>query len=408
MDFIQLQEISTRLISAVQIHFKRYLFNDIDWTNPLVEIYGNRGVGKTTIMLQRAKLVEAELPGKVLYASLDLPFFYQNSLFQLADSFFKSGGKVLFLDEVHKYPPKHSGADWSVELKNIYDALPGLQVVYSGSSVLQLYKGKGDLSRRKAGYHLAGLSYREYLGYRGIANFPAISQQELLTNHTQIASTVQSEIRPLEHFSQYLRTGYYPFYKGDEAMFQAQLLETLNLVLEVDIPHIADISSDSIEKLKKLLGAISTSVPYVPNLTKLAAMVKITDLRTLLKYFALLEIAEIIALLNTFAKGNKTLQKPDKIYFANTNLIYAMQFGQVEIGTIRETFMFNQLRVKENVWYPKQGDFALDNGITIEVGGKNKTDQQVKELNETAYLAIDNIEIGNGQRIPLWLFGFLY
>jgi len=401
-----LNEISNRLINQVKNLFTRSLANKIDWTERLIEIRGSRGVGKTTLLLQRAKSI-IQTGGKVVYVSLDLPHFFSHSLYEFADTFVKYGGEYLFLDEVHRYPAKHKDSDWSLEIKNIYDSFPNLKIVYSGSSILHLYQGMGDLSRRKAAYLLHGLSFREYLEINCIKKYPAYAFEEILSSHQNIASKILEDMKPLVHFKKYLKSGYYPFFKGNEPVYFKQLQDVVNLIIDSDIPYQTNISNSAREQLKRLLGAISSTVPYVPNMNTLGELLQISDHRTLLKYLLLLEEAQLIYLVRTDAKGNKQMQKPDKILINNSNLMYALGMKMNETGTQRETFFYNQLSYQENISYSAKADFIVNNTYIFEIGGKSKGNAQIKDLDK-AYVAADDLEIGFGNKIPIWLFGFLY
>jgi uncharacterized protein len=325
----------------------------------------------------------------------------------LAEELIKYNVNWLFLDEVHKYPPKIKDYDWSAEIKNAYDRNPGLKITYSGSSVLKIYKGQGDLSRRKSSYRLAGLSFREYLEMNGTYKSESITLDDLISKHQNISETISKKIKILPHFKTYLSIGYFPFYKEDTSAYFSRLNSIINVIIETDIPAVSDISFDTSLKLKKLLAAIATSVPYVPNLSKLRKELYITDQRTLLKYLDFLEKAEVISTLMQSAKGNKILQKPDKIYLGNTNYMYSLQLSVKEPGTIREVFFESQLRVNHNLRLPPKGDFEINDKYLFEVGGKNKSSNQIRNL-ENAYVVADNIENGIFRTIPLWLFGFLY
>ena len=401
-----LQEISDRLISHISTSFKRSLYSEINWNSRLIEIRGARGTGKTTLMLQRAK--ELQEQGKnVLYVSIDHAYFYQNQLLELADYYYKYGGEYLFVDEVHKYPQKVRGLDWSLEIKNIYDSYPELSVVYSGSSILQLYKGRGDLSRRKSTYHLYGLSFREFIEFEFGYSMPKISLPDIFSKHRQISKDITSQIKVLPAFKQYLRIGYYPFYKENSGNFYDRLNDIANVILETDIPTVTDIRFETAYKFKTLLGVLASHVPYAPNLSKLSGQLYITDYRTMLKYLNYLEKAELIQTLGAHATGNQLLNKPDKIYLNNTNLMHAFALQEINKGTLRETFVMNQLIHSHALTYPKSGDFLIDGYYTLEIGGKNKTQKQIVNINN-AFIAKDEIETGMGNSIPLWIFGFLY
>ncbi|HED37490.1 MAG TPA: AAA family ATPase [Ignavibacteria bacterium] len=402
-----LYEISNKLINRVKTGFKRSLYSEIDWQQRLIEITGARGVGKTTLMLQKAKELFDKNPPAVIYISLDDTYFFNNSMIETAEQFQKYGGKYMFIDEVHKYPAKHKTYDWSAELKNIYDRYPELSITYSGSSIIELYKGHGDLSRRKTSYKLNGMSFREYLEMNNTLKLPAITLQDVIDKNPVISADISDRVKILPHFRNYLSTGYYPFYNENPEQYNQRIKNIINVILEVDIPSIAEINYDTTGKIKTMLAVLSTSVPYTPNLTKLSDSLQIGDIRTLYKYFYFLEKAELITLLNSNAKANKLFQKPEKIYLSNTNLINAISPEKNETGTIRETFFLNQLHYLHEINYPKKADFIINNKYTFEIGGKNKTEKQIKNI-ENSYIVQDDIEIGFANKIPLWLFGFLY
>lgn len=402
-----LYEISNKLINKVKTGFKRSLYAEIDWRQRLIEITGARGVGKTTLMLQKAKELFDKDPSAVIYISLDDAYFFNNSIIDTAGQFQKYGGKYMFIDEVHKYPAKHKTYDWSAELKNIYDRYPELSITYSGSSIIELYKGHGDLSRRKTSYKLNGMSFREYLKMNNTLKLPAITLQDLIHKNPMISADISDKIKILPHFRNYLSTGYYPFYNENPEQYNQRIKNIINVILEVDIPSITEINYDTTGKIKTMLAVLSTSVPYTPNLTKLSDSLQIGDLRTMYKYFYFLEKAELITLLSSNAKANKLFQKPEKIYLNNTNLINAISPGKNETGTIRETFFLNQVHYLHEINYPKKADFIINNKYTFEIGGKNKTEKQIKNI-ENSYVVQDDIEIGFANKIPLWLFGFLY
>lgn len=406
MELIELHETSDRLTRGVPEKFRRYLYGKINWDARLIEISGSRGVGKTTLLLQRTRELNRNSQGHALFMSLDDPWFYIHSLSDTAAEFFRSDGKVLLMDEVHKYPPKYPGIDWSAELKSVYDRFPSLQIVYTGSSVLKLYKSLGDLSRRKAVYNLKGLSLREYLEFYDLAKFSAISLETLVADHAGISNDIISKIRIIPHFRNYIATGYYPFYKEDPGQFISRLKNVINVILESDLPSVTVLPFDTQTKIKQLLAVIASSVPYTPNLSKVREELFITDQRTLTKYLWYLDKAELISLLSRSGKGNQIFRKPDKIYLNNTNLLFCF-LKSPETGTLRETFLFNQVNGPHEVSFPEAGDFTVDNSWTFEVGGRNKKRDQQKQK-DSDFLVLDDIETGAGKTIPLWLFGFLY
>lgn len=394
-------------LKRLNSHFLRSMHSSIDWGCQLIEIKGARGVGKTTLMLQKASMLSRTESGKVLYVSLDDPFFYNHTIVEVAEYFLKFGGKYLFLDEVHKYPAKYPKHDWSSEIKVAYDRYPELKIVYSGSSVLQLYKGHGDLSRRKCSYNLPGLSLREYINWTNKTDWPVYSMAQILSHHSEIAASIIDKIKIIPLFIDYLKHGYYPYYREAPEQFCTRLKDTINVILEQDLPAVATFSRENNVKLKKLLAILSASVPFTPNLTQLRSELFIADQRTLLSYLDALEKAELLNTLDKEAKGLKKLQKPSKIYLNNSNLLNCLFFDKPNIGTQRETFFLNQTRSIHQVNYPNKGDFIVDSKHTFEVGGKNKSSQQIADV-PNSYIVADDIEIGHGNKIPLWLFGFLY
>jgi predicted AAA+ superfamily ATPase len=399
-------ELSNQRIRSVTTKLHRFLYHAINWEGRLTEIYGPRGVGKTTMLLQKAQEINRISPNQALYVSLDDILFFSRSIVETADMFSKFGGKYLFLDEVHKYPPKFRDHDWSAEIKNIYDRYPELFVIYSGSSILKLHKGRGDLSRRRQVYHLPGLSFREFILFSRRREFPAVDLAEIITRHTEITQDITHQIKIIPVFFQYLKHGYYPFYAEAPEMYFSRLQDIISVILETDIPAVTDIPFETTAKLKKLLAVIAGSVPFTPNLSRSGRDLNITDQRTLLKYLHYLGQAELIALLSQEASGNQILRKPEKIYMDNTNLLNCFDMIP-EPGTVRETFFYNQTRMTNKPVWSKTGDFLLDNQWVFEVGGKNKKGKQIDNL-DNAFRALDGIETGYGNIIPLWLLGFLY
>jgi predicted AAA+ superfamily ATPase len=401
-----LLEQSSQLIRYLKKDFKRSLFDKINWNNRLIEINGPRGVGKTTLMLQKAKELHNQSKNEVVYVSLDDPYFFKYSLLEVADEMNRFGITTLFVDEVHKYPSKYPDYDWSAEIKNIYDRYPTLKVVYSGSSLIRIHKGSGDLSRRKATYSLPGLSFREYLEFEEVLIFPEISFSDLIKNHQEYSSDFISKIKIFPHLRDYIEYGYYPFYKEDISQYYERLRSVISVILETDIPAITEIPFESAQKIKKLLAAIGSSVPFTPNLKKIGDLLNIVDHRTLLKYLFYLDQAGILSILSREDKGTQLMRKPEKIYLNNTNLIYSLNLAGIEIGTVREIFFNSMARESTALSYVENADFLAD-GVIVEVGGKNKKLTKLKDTPEVI-IAKDDIEIGIGNVIPLWLFGFLY
>lgn len=377
----------------------RDFVNTIDWKNRFVGIKGSRGVGKTTIVLQYIKQ-HYQPNNEVLYVSLDDLYFSENKLYNLVDIFYKKGGKLLAVDEVHRYP------NWANELKNIYDDFPSLKVIFTGSSLLNLQNAKADLSRRTVMYQLPGLSFREFLYFETKQSFAVIGLEDILTNHVALAIQLITKFKPLSYFDDYLKYGYYPFYNENKNSFHQKLSETILTILEVDIPQFASIQTSNIIYLKKLLQIISVSVPFKPNMNALSERTGIS-LNTMKAYLKLLTDAQVLNLLYVQNKGINSLNKPEKIYLNNTNLMFNQGDENVNIGNLRETFFLNQLSNNYVVNSSNEADFLVANKFTFEIGGKTKSKKQIKNLSN-AYVVRDNIEIGSNNIIPLWLFGFLY
>ncbi|WP_442588445.1 ATP-binding protein [Pedobacter sp. AW31-3R] len=391
-------EKSYQKLIRVPTSFKRYLAQEIDWSSRLIGIKGARGVGKTTLMLQHAKL---NLPSgkETLYTSLDSLYFTTNALVDVADQFVKQGGKYLLLDEVHRY------ANWPQEIKNIYDDQPDLQIIFTGSSIMHLNQAKGDLSRRAMMYELSGLSFREYLNFTLKIELEPVGFEQLLQHHTTIAMDIVQTMHPLEYFGNYLEYGHYPYFIENTKLYPQKLAETIGLALSIDLPAFHEINYRSIEKIRLLLQIVAESVPFKPNISKLSERIGISR-NNLIMFLKYLEEMRIIKGLYSDTRGFGLLQKPEKIYLHHPNLQYALAHEQSNIGNSRESFFINQIGSLGPVAYAQDGDFVFK-GITFEVGGKNKTNKQVKHLVQS-FVAADEIEIGHQHKIPLWLFGFLY
>jgi predicted AAA+ superfamily ATPase len=386
-------------MEAVPLHFVRGMMTDIQWNNRLIGIKGARGAGKTTLLLQYMK---QHLPkdSSALYVSLDNIWFAEHTLIELIDDFVKRGGKYLLVDEVHKY------ANWSQELKNAYDDYPELKIVFTGSSLLEILNARADLSRRAVVYSMQGLSFREYLNMSLSENFPTYSLQEILENHLEISGEILKKVKPLQYFNLYLEKGYYPFSFEMKELYYNQLEEVINLILEIELPLLRGIDISYITKLKQLLLIIAESTPFIPNVNKLSVNIGINR-ATLLSYLYYLQESNLTKHLYKDSFGVSKLQKPDKIFLENPNLAYVLASEQANVGSLRECFFLNQLDYRHKVEYPEKGDFIVDKKYTFEIGGKSKNRQQVYDL-ENAYIAADDIEYGVGNKIPLWMFGFLY
>lgn len=390
---------SKQLIEQVDLKFSRYLLNKINWNNRLIAIKGARGSGKTTLILQYIAK-NLKLDHSVLYISMEDLFFYDNNLLSLADEFVLNGGKHLFLDEVHKYP------NWSREIKLIYDKHKNLVIVFSSSSILEIYKAKHDLSRRVVEYYVKELSLREYIELKSAITLPVYSFEEILKNHTTITREINKIIKPIFEFNQYIIHGAYPYFIEGLNEYPQKLKNTLNIVLENDLPSVHTIDFSKIHKLKKLLHALASSVPFKPNISKLSEKIGVSR-PTLLIFLDYLEKAEIIHQLRYDNIGVTILNKPEKLYMHNTNLLYVIAQSNFNIGNVRETFFLNQVSLNQEINYSKETDFIVNNKVSFEIGGKSKTQKQIKNL-DNAYIVKDNIENGINNIIPLWLFGFLY
>jgi hypothetical protein len=321
-------------------------------------------------------------------------------LSELIEDFYKQGGKFLFLDEVHKYP------NWAQELKNAYDDYPDLKIVFTGSSALEILNARADLSRRAVIYEMQGFSFREFLGIETKIDFSILSLNEILEKHVEIAQEIGQKIKPFQYFSKYLDHGYYPFYREDKELYEIKLTEVVNMILEIELPLMRGIESGYVFKLKELLSVISASVPFTPNISKLGEKLTINR-STILSYLHYFQEVRLTNNLFKEANGISKLQKPQKIYLENTNLMQILSPSNVNIGNVRETFFANQVGFRHNLLYTEKGDFFVDEKYTFEIGGKGNTKHQIEGI-ENAFIAADEIEFGFNQKIPLWLFGFLY
>ncbi len=385
-------------MASISLDIQRYLINKIDLNNRLIAVKGARGAGKTTLLLQMAKLHLSSQ--STLYISLDHIYFFEHKLYDLAKQFAQFGGTHLLLDEVHKYP------NWSREIKLIYDNFPELNIIFTSSSMLEIYKSESDLSRRAVTYELKELSFREFIKFETKQTLPAYPLIEILKNHISIATDILQQIKPIPLFDKYLKTGIYPYYKENESLYIQKLRNTINLIIEIDINAVESFQYSTLVKLKKLLIAIASSAPFTPNITKLSERIALSR-NMLVKSIKILERAGLVSALYKDASGIGVLTKPEKLYLNNSNLIHALAQGNMKTGTIRETFILNQFKGLHKVNLSQKADFLIDKTYTFEVGGKSKTRKQITGL-DNAYVAKDNIEIGYSNIIPIWLFGFMY
>jgi uncharacterized protein len=393
-----LLEFQENILRQIKNDFRRYLHKQINWKHRMIGIKGPRGSGKTTLMLQHLKF-DLGVPPEALYITADHNWFYNHSLFEVANDWYKQGGKIFLIDEVHKYP------NWSAELKNIYDGLPEMQVVFSASSALDIYRGEADLSRRVITYLLAGLSFREFILFTRGINFEATNIDDISKNHQSLSRMITGDFRPLPAFRKYLEVGYLPIIAEGEDTYLMKLNQVINTIVDIDLAYIASYNSGTAVKVKKLLGVIAESVPFKPNIAALARKLDLSR-DSVYQYIYQLKDARLLNTLSFEGKGVSTLQKPDKIFLENSNLFFALK-EKPDIGNIRETFVLNQLlNAGLKVSSPVEGDFITD-GLIIEVGGKGKNSEQVKHL-DNYIIASDNLETGAGNKVPVWLFGFLY
>lgn len=397
-EFQQVENVYNTRLSRVSVRFVRYLYGQINWDARLIGIKGARGVGKTTLLLQRIKQAHKK-PDTVFYASLDSIWFQSHSLPELVEWLYRRGVRYLYLDEVHKYD------NWAQVIKNLYDTYIDLNIVYTGSSLLEIDHSRVDLSRRQTLYTLQGLSFREYLEMRDVLHIKPQSLEQLVGEHVPIAMDVVREIPVLKYFEEYLRYGYYPFHIEAGVDYLPRLAETAQLVVESDLPAVERLSYSTLQKAKQLMMVVAENVPLVPNVSKLSAQLETTR-DVCLRLLYALDRAGLLMLLTREVKNYKHLVGPEKVFLGNTNLMYALG-GRVNEGAQRETFFLNQIGSVAEVVCPQKGDFLVGHKYLFEVGGKGKTFEQIKDIADS-YLAIDGIDVGGRNRIPLWMFGLLY
>ena len=390
------------LLKDTSIQFIRSLMDDIPWRESrLIAIRGARGVGKTTLLLQYQKIhYQNNSNHKSLYVRLDNSYFSTHSLIDTAEQFYRQGGELLLVDEVHTYP------DWSKDIKEIYDTFKPLRVIFTGSSLLHILNAQADLSRRCLSYDMQGLSFREYVQIYHNITLPRVSLTDILQTSHDIVNEVLDKCHPLEFFPHYLKQGYYPFGTEGFTVYNQRVENTVDLLLNIELPQLRKVDVGNIRKIKALLAIISSEVPMLVDITKLSTLTGIAR-TTLLAYLQYLHEAKLIRLLYSDDMSVKKMQKPDKILMENTNLLQALSLKEPNIGTMRETFFCNQLSYNHQVEYSKTGDYLIDHALSFEVGGKSKDGKQIAK-EPAAYIAADNIEYPIGNKLPLWLFGLMY
>ena len=387
-------------ISQVSMDIVRERINDINWEKPLVAIKGSRGVGKTTMIRQYIRRTYGTNAGEALYCVMDSIYFSSHSLLDLAERFHQMGGRHLFLDEVHKYP------HWSKEIKEINDLYPELKITFTGSSLIQILNADADLSRRALSYTMEGLSFREYLQFYKAKIIPRYSLDDILNNADTICDKMNRLCRPQKMFEEYLRTGYYPFYDGSEVEYYSRIENVVNFIIEQEMTEFCRVEPSYTRKLKAMLLFLAGNIPYEVNISKLASYLEISK-NTVLSYLDSMKRAELLHLLYADNKTVTKMQKPDKIFIHNPNMLYALA-NQCQIGTVRECFVVNQLSARHTVEYGKSvGDFKIDGSVTLEVGGEKKTFDQIADI-PNSYILADNLEYPVGKKLPLWIVGLNY
>lgn len=387
-------------ISQTQTDIVRDMINHVNWSKPLVAIKGSRGVGKTTLMRQYIRQTYGINAGDALYCVLDSIYFSTHSLLDLAERFYLMGGKHLFLDEVHKY------ASWSKELKEINDLYPSLKVTFCGSSLIQILNADADLSRRVLSYTMEGLSFREFLQFYKGVKLPICTLDEILADADDICERVNAVCHPQKMFEEYLRVGYYPFYDGDETEYYSRIENVINFIIEQEMTAFCNIDQAYTRKIKAMLLFLANNVPFEVNIAKLSSYLELNK-GTVLSYLSSMQRAELLHLLYADNKSVTKMQKPDKVYIHNPNILMALG-TQCPIGTVRECFVVNQLNVKHSVEYGKKtGDFKIDGRYTIEVGGDGKSFDQIANIPDS-YVLADSMEYPIGKKLPIWLVGLTY
>lgn len=394
-----INDLSYQKIQKIQTDFKRYLHTKINWNNRLIGVKGARGTGKTTMLLQYLK--ESDIPmGKKMYLSLDDLYFSSNSLLNYVENFYQIGGKLVVLDEVHKYH------HWATEIKILYDRYEDLQIIFTGSSIIEISQQEADLSRRALLYELKGLSLREYIFFEHQKAYPVLSLSDILSTDFNTFDIFKPPFKPLQYLHEYYQIGYYPFYKEDKTGYHQRIRQLSRQIVEFDMAEMKGFDIRHAKKMLQLLYIVSQQVPFTPNISKLAEKSKMSR-SSVSNYLYFLENAKLLTLLYNKTRSVAMLQKPEKIYLENTNLLFGLAEEKPNIGTLREVFFLQHLSEKHSVTQAKKGDFLIDNTFTFEIGGKNKTTRQIQG-EKNAFVVKDTIEFSTRQAIPIWLFGFLY
>jgi len=394
----RMYRISADKLAETDLSIKRSSYDSIDWSDRLIGLRGARGVGKTTLLLQ--KIVESgEERARTLYVSLDNIWLDSREIYLLAEYHVQHGGTRIVLDEVHYV------RDWQRMVKSLYDDFKGLKIAYTGSSMLKIKNRQGDLSRRQMEYELPGLSFREFLKFEGEADFPVLTLSDILVRHEEIARDICRGRNILPLFERYFRSGYYPFYRDVGKGYHERIRQVVNQTLDSDWPSVEDITAETIRKARKMLRILAELPPQTPKMKDLYAELN-TERPHGLKILYALERAGLVKLLASDFEALSNLSSPEKLYCDNTNLMYAL-VDRADIGTARETFFMNQLSQGHRLTYPKKGDFLVDDRYLFEIGGKGKTFKQIKDVPDS-FVVNDGVAIGIGNKIPLWLFGFLY
>ena len=397
-DIERIYRISAEKIAETSLELKRSAYGDVDWDSRLIGLRGARGVGKTTLLLQ--KILESGADRDTsLYLSLDSIWLDVKEIYRLAEYHVQHGGTRLVLDEVHYVK------DWQKIVKNLYDDFRKLKIAYTGSSLLRLKARQGDLSRRQVGYELPGLSFREFLKFDGAIDYPSITLTDILSDHLSIAREITRKVRILPLFERYFRSGYYPFFRESSVKYEERIRQVVNQTLDSDWPSVEDVTAETIRKARKMLRILAAFPPQTPKMKSLYAELG-TERQHGLKILYALERAGLLNLLASDFDALDNLSSPEKIYCENTNLMYALT-SDADIGTARETFFANQVSNGHVLTYPKKGDFLVDDRWLFEIGGKGKGFAQIKDI-PNSYVVNDGVEVGFGNKIPLWLFGFLY